>query len=289
MEKAKVNGIVMEYEVNGSGEPVLLIGTGPFADSFLPLLSEDALAPRYRLIRYRQRGQVGGLDQPGPVSFADHAADAAALLAHLGIERAHVAGHSTGATIALQLADDHAEIVHSLALLEPPLMAVPAAADFFERIGPALEAYGQGRREPAMAAFLSVVTSLDWNRCREVVDQRVPGGVAQAIAGADTFFGSYLPALGEWGFDQESAARIVQPVLSVTGADTDRLFVESCDLLRSWIPQVEECAIEGTGHLLHMQRPEPVARCMAEFFRRHSISERPMPTAATARRGGATR
>lgn len=288
MNAAKVNGIALEYEVKGSGEPVLLIGTGPFADSFLPLLSEDALAGRYRLIRYRQRGQVGGLDQPGPVSFANHAADAAALLAHLGIERAHVAGHSTGATIALQLAYDRAELVHSLALLEPPLMAVPAAAAFFERIGPALEAYGQGQRERAMAAFLSVVTSLEWDRCRQLVDQRVPGGVAQAMAGADTFFGSYLPALEAWGFDEENAARIVQPVLSVTGTETDPLFVESCDLLRSWIPHVEECAVERAAHLLHMHQPEPVARCMAEFFRRHPMAGTAVPTAASSRRGGAT-
>lgn len=288
MDTATVNGIELEYEEKGSGEPVLLIGTGPFADSFLPLLSQDALAGPYRLIRYRQRGQVGGLDQPVPVSFASHAADAAALLAHLGIERAHIAGHSTGATIALQLAYDRAELVHSLALLEPPLMAVPAAADFFERIGPALEAYGEGQRERAMAAFLSVVTSLEWDRCRQVVDRRVPGGIAQALAGADTFFGSYLPALEAWGFGKEKAARIVQPVLSVTGTDTDRLFVDSCDLLRSWIPQVEECAVEGAGHLLHMQHPEPVARCMTEFFGRHPIRGTATPTAASVRRGGAT-
>lgn len=288
MNTAKLNGIALEYEVKGSGEPVLLISTGPFADSFLPLFSEDALAGRYSLIRYRQRGQVGGLDQPGPVSFTTHAEDAAALLAHLGIERAHVAGHSTGATIALQLAHDRADVIHSLALLEPPLMAVPASADFFERIAPALEAYEQGERERAMAAFLSVVTSLEWDRCRQIVERRVPGGVAQAIAGADTFFGSYLPALGGWEFDGENAARIAQPVLSVTGSDTDRLFVESCDLLRSWIPQVEECAVQGVGHLLHMHQPEPVARCMAGFFGRHPMAEATMPTAARARAGGAT-
>ena len=39
MEKAKLNGVMLEYEVTGSGEPVLLISTGPIADSFLPLLS----------------------------------------------------------------------------------------------------------------------------------------------------------------------------------------------------------------------------------------------------------
>ena len=40
MDKAKVNGVELEYEVQGAGEPVLLIGTGPIADSFLPFLSE---------------------------------------------------------------------------------------------------------------------------------------------------------------------------------------------------------------------------------------------------------
>ena len=38
--KAKVNGVELEYEVQGTGEPVLLIGTGPIADSFLPFRSE---------------------------------------------------------------------------------------------------------------------------------------------------------------------------------------------------------------------------------------------------------
>jgi pimeloyl-ACP methyl ester carboxylesterase len=106
MEKAKVNGIEMEYEVKGSGEPVLLISTGPIADSFLPFLSEKGLVERYRLIRYRQRGQAGSTHSPVPVSYAEHAADAAALLGRLGVRRAHVAGHSTGAVIAMQLAAD---------------------------------------------------------------------------------------------------------------------------------------------------------------------------------------
>src|SRR5688572_26042112 len=113
MEKANVNGLELEYEVKGSGEPVLLISTGPIADSFLPLLSEEALTGRYRLIRYRQRQLADRPDGSAPVSFAEHAADAAGLLDHLGVRRAHVAGHSTGAAIALQLAVDHPDLVHS--------------------------------------------------------------------------------------------------------------------------------------------------------------------------------
>src|SRR5260221_9375182 len=91
MKSAEVNGVTLEYEVVGSGEPVLLISP-VLADGFLPLLSEPALAERYRLIRYHKRGWVGSTHTPPPVTVADHATDAAALLRHLHIPRAHVVG-----------------------------------------------------------------------------------------------------------------------------------------------------------------------------------------------------
>jgi hypothetical protein len=50
MKIAKVNGVELEYEVVGSGEPVLLISP-VLADGFRPLLSEPALADRCQLIR----------------------------------------------------------------------------------------------------------------------------------------------------------------------------------------------------------------------------------------------
>lgn len=272
MDRADVNGVELEYEVTGSGEPVILIGTGPIADSFLPFVSEKALAERYRMIRYHQRGQVGSTGTFGPVGFGEHAADAAALLGHLGVRRAHVAGHSTGAIIALQLAVDRPDLVHTLALLEPPLTGAPSAGAFFEKAGPALAAYGSGNREEAMMAFLSVVCSLDRETCRRVIEQHVPGGVAQAMNDVDSFFGSYLPALSAWQFGPAQAASISQPVLSVLGTETEQWFVDSRVLLHCWFPQIEDCTIEGVAHLLHMQCPEPVARCVAGFFARLPMS-----------------
>jgi pimeloyl-ACP methyl ester carboxylesterase len=205
------------------------------------------------------------------VTFTQHAADAAALLGHLGIQRSHVAGHSTGAAIGLQLALDHPDVVQTLALLEPPLAGVPSAAAFFEKAGPALAAYGSGDRQGAMAGFLSLVCSLDWETCRAQIDRHVPNGVAQAMNDAHNFFDSYLPALGAWQFGAEQAAAISQPVLSVLGTQTERWFADGDKLLHTWLPQLEGCAIEGATHLLHLQRPEPVARCVAEFFGRHPI------------------
>lgn len=269
MDRATVDGAELEYEVKGSGEPVLLIPPGPVAGAFLPFLSERALVERYRVIRYHRRGQAGSTPVTAPVSFADHASDAAALLAHLGVRRAHVAGHSFGGNIALQLALDHPEVVQTLALLEPWTFAVPSAEAFLKQAEPVLEAYGAGDREGAMASFLSAVSGLDWETCRTVIDEHVPGGADRALVEADFSFASDLPALNAWTFGPEQATTISQPVLSVRGAQSGQLFVEVGDLLRSWFPQIEELTLKGAGHLLQIQRPEPVAEGLAEFMGHH--------------------
>jgi pimeloyl-ACP methyl ester carboxylesterase len=49
------------------------------------------------------------------------------------------------------------------------------------------------------------------------------------------------------------------------------LWVEVADFLRGSLPHVEDCTIDGVGHLLHIERPEPVARAMAAFFASHPI------------------
>jgi pimeloyl-ACP methyl ester carboxylesterase len=273
MKKAQVNGVELEYEVTGSGEPVLLIPTGPIADSFWPFVTEGALAERYQLIAYHQRGQAGTTRTPPPVSFAEHAADAAALIGYLGIRRAHIAGHSTGAVTALQLALDYPESVHSLALFEPPLMSVAAAAGFLEKAGPFVASYSEGRLEEAIAGFISLACSLEWQECSRLIDKHTPGGTAQVFRDADNFFSTILPALGEWQFGAEQAGRVSQPVLSVLGAETERLFRESDEMLHVWMPQVEDCSVSGVAHLLHLQRPEPVVQRVAAFFARHSMSQ----------------
>src|SRR5690349_17953707 len=83
------------------------------------------------------------------VGSAEQAADARALLRRLGIERAHVVGHSAGGPIALRLALDAPEFVHSLALLEPALMDVPSGPLFAEAVGPAFRIYQAGDKAGA--------------------------------------------------------------------------------------------------------------------------------------------
>jgi 3-oxoadipate enol-lactonase len=273
MQRAPVNGIDLEYEITGAGEPVLLISP-VLADGFRPLAGERALTDRFQLITYHKRGWVGSTRTPPPVTIADHAADASALLDYLQIERAHVAGHSSGAAVAVQMALDDPARVQSLALLELSLLSIPAAAGLLGKAGPAFAAYGEGRPDAALAAFMSAVSGLSWHACRALLDERIPGAVSQSIADADTFFGVELPALSAWTFGAEQAARVSQPVLSVVGDETEPLWVEVADRLRSWFGQVEECTIEGAGHLLHIQRSAPVATCLAAFFGRHALAAR---------------
>src|SRR5687767_2688000 len=271
MQNAGVNGVDLYYEVSGAGEPVLLISP-VIADGFLPLLAEPALADRYQLIRYHKRGWVGSSHTPAPVSVADHAADAAALLDHLGLRPVHIAGHSSGAAVAAQLALDHPESVHTLMLLEPSLISVPSLDALFTQLEPALEAYASGDHAGALAIFMSAVSGLEATRAAALLEERIPGAVAQAIRDADTFFGVELPALTEWTFGAEEAAGINRPVLSVVGSETQTVWVETAEFLRSSLPDVEESKINGVGHLLHIQRSEPVAHAMAEFLARNPIS-----------------
>jgi pimeloyl-ACP methyl ester carboxylesterase len=84
-------------------------------------------------------------------------------------------------------------------------------------------------------------------------------------------------AFTEWAFGPQQAASISHPVLSVHGSKTQPLWVEVADFLRSSLPKVEDCTIEGVGHLLHIERPEPVGKAIEQFLGRNPIASGPPP------------
>jgi pimeloyl-ACP methyl ester carboxylesterase len=270
MEHATLKDIELEVEVTGAGEPVLLISP-VLADGFVPLVAEPSLNERYQLIRYHKRGWVGSTHPTTAVTVADHAADAAALLDHLGVARAHVIGHSSGAAAAAQLALDEPNRVATLGLLELSIFSVPSGEAFLAAAAPVFAAYANGDHEGALSMFLSAVSGLDWAACQDLLDERVPGAVTHAIKDADTFFGVELPALTRWTFGAAQAAAITQPVLSILGSNTATLWMEVAEFLRTCLPNVEERTIAGVGHLLHIQQPQPVAQHIADFLQRHPL------------------
>jgi pimeloyl-ACP methyl ester carboxylesterase len=264
MEHAKVNGVELGYEVVGSGAPMLFIHGAHIADALQPLAAEAAVE-RFQRIRYHRRG-LGGSTRPveaGPTSVAVQAEDAVGLLDHLGVDRAHVAGHSLGGAIALELAAQHPTKVASLVLLEPMFLTTPAGAALARALAPLIERYDAGDAEGAVHGFLALEGDRNW---REAIDQTVPGGIEQAVKDAATFFETEVPGVPEWTFGPEQARAITCPVLSVLGSNTSPLFVESRQLLHAWFPDCQDADIAGATHLLPMEAPGSVAAAIAAFL-----------------------
>lgn len=116
MPTVSVDGLRMYYELAGAGPPLVLIGGLGLDVSECGQLI-DALATRYRVLAFDNRG-AGRSDKPDvPYTISQMADDAAGLMRALGIERAHVVGMSLGGRIALDLALEHPQRVRSLILV----------------------------------------------------------------------------------------------------------------------------------------------------------------------------
>jgi pimeloyl-ACP methyl ester carboxylesterase len=269
MERIAVGDAELEFDDQGSGEPVIFIhGSGP-ADSFLPVAVEPAVRDDYRVIRYHRRGSAGSSPVQGPVAMTRQAADCGALLAALGIAKAHVVGHSYGAAVALQLALDAPEAVQTLALFELAMLSVPSAEQFGDAFDPLMEKYMSGDRVGAGDGFFALADGPDW---REEISRTVPGGPEQAEKDVATLFECELPSIFEWRFGPEEASTIQQPVLYLRGSESGPVFVESQALLGSWLPRMEQDLLPGANHLMQMRHPAEAAARLVAFLKRHPFA-----------------
>jgi len=116
MPKIYVNGIDLFYDVQGTGEALILIA-GFDCDSEYWSAVMPALVNKYQVIRFDNRGAGQTSAPDSPYSIKQMADDTAALLNYLGITTVHVAGHSMGGQIAQELALSHRDKVKSLILL----------------------------------------------------------------------------------------------------------------------------------------------------------------------------
>ena len=115
MPKVKVNDITMNYEQQGSGEPLVLI---PYlaADNACYAFQVADYAKHFTCISLDPRG-AGETDKPdGTYSTELFADDVAAFMQAIGVERAHVSGLSLGAATGLWLAGKYPQRVKSLSL-----------------------------------------------------------------------------------------------------------------------------------------------------------------------------
>jgi pimeloyl-ACP methyl ester carboxylesterase len=253
---------VLEYEDAGHGHPVLLLHGGLIKTVF-PNLADLSISSRYRLISYSRRGYGDSSPATAPKTMRDQAADAEALLRHLGVSRAHLVGYSYGGGIAIQLALARPDLVGSLALLEP---SIPSAPVFVEDILTIVAMYANGDREAAVGAFMAEVLGPDY---RDLLDGQLgPAAFDDAVTDSDTAFRVEAESLASWVCD---VGHIRQPVLAVLGADTLPAAREIHARLKQWLPQLEELVIPDTNHSLPFSKPDSVVDCLGRFLDRHPL------------------
>ncbi len=236
MQRVNVNSADIEYEVQGSGEPVVLIHGSILAEAFYSLRAEPCIANNFRVIACHRRGFAGSSRASAPFTIGQQAADGCALLRHLGIPRAHIAGHSYGAAIALQWALDAPEEVKSLALL---VSTIPSGPSFWEGVASVRrDMYERGDKEGATDAFLTAAVGPDYRQF--IAKFLPPWAFEMAVADLDTFFQIEMPALQQRRFTAKEATRLRNPVLAVVGTETASIFRESHELIKQWLPQAED-------------------------------------------------
>src|SRR5579863_2225592 len=115
MPKIKVGNITMNYDQQGTGEPLILI---PYlaADYACYAFQVAEYAKHFTCISIDLRG-AGETDKPeGTYSTELFADDVAAFMQEIGIQQAHVSGLSLGAATGMWLAAKYPDMVKTLSL-----------------------------------------------------------------------------------------------------------------------------------------------------------------------------
>jgi aminoacrylate hydrolase len=109
-----IDGGTLSYDVSGAGPPIVFVaGLGERGTYWMAQVA--AFSSAFQVVTFDHRG-VGASEGQPPYKVEQWAADTLRLIDHLGLDRVHLVGHSTGGTIAQVLAADHSDRVASLVL-----------------------------------------------------------------------------------------------------------------------------------------------------------------------------
>jgi pimeloyl-ACP methyl ester carboxylesterase len=256
-----VNGVDLAYDDSGDGPPLLLLHAG-IADRSLWDDVTPMLAEHFRVVAPDLRG-FGETSLPdGPFVYA---ADAAALLDALGIERAHVVGVSLGGHVGLDLALARPELVDRLVLLGAGIDGWrhdPALVASWDEEGAAFE-----RGDLDEVAWINVRTWLD-GPTRGEAD--VPKALRRRVFEMQRAALDHENPAAEGGWLTPSRRQrlgdVVQPTLVLVGELDQRDFRRIARLLADEIPGAQLHELPGVAHLPPLERPEAFARVLLGFL-----------------------
>ena len=267
MNRARVDGGELDYELCGDGDLVVFVHHGAGADWFLPLFSEPILIDRFRLLRYHRPGYAGSSPLVGEFSFTREAATFRELMRYLGARRAHVVGHSASACIALQMALDVPGSVHSLTLMEPALLDHTALPKFRRRLDCIRRGIGLLLSRCSFAERVAHTRGQSW-RWRS----RMQSIVRWQTQGRSSATSCLHCVSGRSGRTRRVGFR--SPFSPFSGRPAIHAFMSGTSSLLSWLPHAESFVLPGAGHLLHLENRNGLANGLADFLARHAIRSR---------------
>ena len=251
MTYLRINGVDLYSEVDGTGDPVLLLHGGFCSVEHLRAQS-DALVPDYRVFAFERPGHGRSADVDEDFGYTRGVADTLAYLDAHGIESAHVIGYSDGAIIGLLLALEHQERVRSLVAISANLD--PSA--FTQSEG----AHGPVLDSPAPAAA-SAEPEPDVERMH--YDALSPDGPEHADIVLAKLFTLWTT---EPSIDPADLAKITARTLVMSG-DRDTIRPDHSLLIAASIPGAQLCIVPGATHNLIAERPELISTLIREFLR----------------------
>ena len=261
MERANVGSVELEYELQGSGEPLLLIHGAHIADAMRPLRRTG----RARPVRADPATTVPVRGQRAARSDADDGPSGRRRRAarpprpRAGPHRRTLLRRCDRPRAGREPPDPRR--VAGFARTRGP--GRPGGRSVHGRDGTGGRTLPGGRFRRGRRRFPRPHRASQLARDhRTLRSSRRRSG----REGAATFFEIELPAGAQWSFGPERAAAISCPVLSVLGTDSGPLFAEGRDLLHEWFPKCEDTDIAGATHLLQMEAPAAVASASATFL-----------------------
>jgi pimeloyl-ACP methyl ester carboxylesterase len=259
-EVLAVPGARLAYQVTGDGPAVVLVhGFG------LDMRMWDAqaahLAARHRVIRYDCRG-FGSSGPFDPAVGYTHAGDLLALLDHLGIGRAVLAGLSFGGQVVLKTALAARQRVRGLVMMDAVVDGVPWDPESLAAIRLAGEMAMSRGLLAGRAAWLAHPLFAPARKLAEVSDQltaMVAAYPGQHWIGRD-------PHEEEGQRPLDVLEQVDVPALVLAGEHDVPGFLDMSAVLARRIPGARYHVVADAGHMINMEQPSAVNEVLARFL-----------------------
>jgi 3-oxoadipate enol-lactonase len=216
----------------------------------------EALAERFRLVRYDTRGHGRSPGPPGPYSIEQVGGDVVDLLDHLGVERAHFAGLSLGGMTGMWLGIFEPLRVDRLALLcTSPLMGPPQM--WVDR----MEAVRAGGTQAIAAGTMERWLTEGYRATHDI------SALVAMLEGIDDEAYIHSCAIIERMDLTANLGQIRAPTLIVAGAqDPATPPAEHAERIHGAIPHSRLEVLDPGAHLINIERPDEVTRLLLEHL-----------------------